>query len=640
VSFSLSDFWGWCARLAINSKEFGTVAFDKPYGPQRWVLREVARGLDEGVHDFTNLKCRQIGISTAFLGLDLYWPFTHEGLDGTIVTHDEQTHVAFRTQLSEYYRSLPRALKPRQVTHNVIEFVFRFRSGVISRLQYQIAGVRASGNNKLGRAKGNAYLHATEMAFWGDQQSIQSLNNSLAETNPNRLYIRESTANGYNAFEEQWRMACRATTQRGIFVSWWAHELYRVPEGSPIYKTYWGSSGKMTREEGQLARDVALLYGPAMEYVNGTKEISPEQIAWYRWYSEEKVGDPDMVNQEMPWTEHQAFVVTGAQYFSARELTDAHKALAHDPTPTYLRVEIRHTMTDTQILATPKRVSNLHVYAQPVDGAQYVLGADPAFGSSDWADRFCLSVWRCYADRIEQVAEYCTPDCLPYAFAWVLCYLGGCYSPCAWNLEVNGPGQAVLGEMDNLRRQQWAGTDHDKQTMKNFLAGMKEFLYARPDQISRLPTARGTVSTLKEKRRYFDTFKGYFARGMVVTHSRELLEEMKWVSVQPGEAPSAAGRRKDDRVIAACLAVTAWHDRLRAGLMARNVTHQRTEKEPTKQLTPMEALVAKQRTLLGLADPKAQGSREPGAGAPAVPAAGRSFAGRRTTRRHFGGARR
>jgi hypothetical protein len=945
MAFSLPAFWRFCANLSINSKEYGVVKFDKPYGPQRYFMREVARGLEEDIHDFCLLKCRQIGLSTIVLALDLYWPFTHEGLDGTIVVHDEDTYVNFRTQITEYYRSLPKAYKPRSIAHNRAEFVFRFASGVISRLQYQIAGTRASGNTKLGRAKGNAYLHATELAFWGDQQAVSSLNNSLAEMNPNRLYIRESTANGYNAFEEDWRMARRATTKRAIFVSWWAHEMYRVERDSNIYKTYWGEEGKMTGEERQLAHDVSLLYGDAMEFVNGTKEIAPEQIAWFRWYSEEKVGDPDMVLQEMPWcvtgdtrvgtrrgiipitaascgdtgtygrvvdtrrhgptvvyqlttalgyslrgtadhpmitaddstvnlstasgkrlklcpprfsddqavvswqvgpitsevqitgllacliglfmgdgsfhvhnaskhldsgsgtlgiacdakdkdlitavgnlyrevlgvepqfkdqpgcvvvraagsaltilfrrlglltsqtgptrrkvhvpefifrspknivaqflsglfeadgfndyqtsrvmffskhldflkdiqllllgfgvtckrknnelalrkqeaeafneqigflserkrrrskkrpakcwekslvmeddcisvaeagveyvynltienghlfdangllthnTEHQAFVVTGAQYFTGRDLTEAHKVIAKDEMPQYLRVEIRHTMTDSQVLAVPRKVSNLTVWAGPVEGAQYVLGADPAFGSSDWADRFAISVWRCYADRLEQVAEYCTPDGLPYSFAWVMAYLAGCYAPCAWNLEVTGPGAAVLGEIDNLKRQQFHGTETDRRTMKNFLGGMKEFLYARPDQISRLPTARGTASTLKEKRRYFDTYKGYFHRGMLGIHSRDLLEEMKWVTVEAGEAPRAAGRRKDDRVIAACLACQMWHDKLRAMLMAKNATFTRTAATPARLPTVLEQIVARQQKLLGL----------------------------------------
>jgi hypothetical protein len=601
LSFSLDNFWRFCAHLTINSKEFGALKFTRPYGPQRWYMASVSKALSEGVHDFTVLKCRQIGLSTVMLGLDLYWPFTHPGLDGTIVTHDEETFVSFRTQLTEYYKSLPRAWKPQSPSHNRNEFVFRFGDGVISRIQYQIAGTRMSATSKLGRAKGNAQLHATEMAFWGDQAAYQSLRNSLADTNPNRFYCWESTANGFNAFEEMWRMANKAQTQRAIFVSWWAHEMYRVERDSNLFKVYWGHDGKMTREERQLSRDVALLYGPAMEFVNGTKEISPEQIAWYRYYTEEKVGDPDMANQEMPWTEHQAFVTTGAQYFSSRSLTEAHKQVnaQKEPAHTY-RIEIGHTLMACQVLDCVPRVANLSVWEAPVAKAQYVLGADPAYGSSEWADRFVVSVWRCYADGIDQVAEYATADCMPYAFAWVMCYLAGVYSPCAWNLEVNGPGAAVLGEIDNLKRQRFTGPTVDRQVMKNFLGGMQEFLYSRFDSLTRTPTARGTQSTLKEKRRYMDTYKGYFSRGMATVRSRALLEEMKWITEDPGEAPAGSSRHKDDRVVGAALAVTMWHDKLRSRLMTGNITRQRTQETPEVRPNVMDVIAAKQRKLLGM----------------------------------------
>jgi hypothetical protein len=599
-TFDLSHFWKFCSHLSINSKEFGTIKLSNPYGPQRWAMHCIGKGLEEDVHDFTILKCRQIGLSTVFLALDLYWPFMHKGMDGTIITHDEDAHVSFRTQLGEYYNSLPKAFKPRSPSHNRTEFVFRFADKTISRLQYQIAGTRASGNSKLGRSKGNAYVHATEMAFWGDQQGYSSLRNALAETNPNRLYAWESTANGYNQFEEQWRVARRATTQRAVFVSWWAHEGYRVSRDSQVFKVYWGEAGKMTGEERRLCKDVSLLYGDAMQFVNGTKQISPEQLAWFRWYSEEKVADPEMVLQEMPWTEHQAFVVTGAQYFAAKDLTSDHKRINDEPSPDFFRVEIRHTMVDSQVVIVPPKMANLKVYAAAVEGAQYVLGADPAYGSSDWADRFVISVWRAYSDRCEQVCEYATADTLPYAFAWVMVYLAGIYAPCAWNLEVNGPGAAVLQEIDNLKRQRFSGSADDRRVITNFMGGMKEFLWSKPDNINKTPTARGTQSGFKEKTRYFATFKDYYARGMVVPHSRELIEEMKWITTEPGQAPKAAGRKKDDRVIAGCLAVQMWNDKLRPELMRRNINFARTKEEPMRQMSIVEKIAARQRKLMGL----------------------------------------
>ena len=47
------------------------------------------------------------------------------------------------------------------------------------------------------------------------------------------------------------------------------------------------------------------------------------------------------------------------------------------------------------------------------------VGADPAYGSSDWADRFCIQVYRCYADGLDRVAEFATSELNTYQFAWV-----------------------------------------------------------------------------------------------------------------------------------------------------------------------------------------------------------------------------
>lgn len=604
--FAWDEFWRFASRLVINSKEMGAVRLARPYGPQRWIIRQIARGLEEDIHDFTILKCRQLGSSTIMLALDLYWLWTHSGMDGTLVTHDEQTMVNFRTQLTQFYEHLGKSYKPYSPAHNRAEFVWRLADGTMSRLQYQIAGTRAGQSVKLGRAKGNAFAHGTEVAFWADQGSFQSLKNSLAEKNPNRLFIYESTANGFNTFEEQWRIATHAVTQRGIFVSWWAHEMYRVPSDSRIFEVYWGKEGRMTGEERKFAHDVALLYGDCMEYVWGTKEIAPEQLAWYRWYSEEKVADPEMVKQEMPWTAEQAFVTTGAQYFSASGLTASMRRVVGEPKPRHLRIEIQARMPDTQVIECPARVANLWVYQPPQEGARYVLGADPAYGSSDWADAFVVSVWRCWFDRIEQVAEFWSVDLQPYAFAWILVYLAGMYEPCSWNLEITGPGAAVMGELDNLRRARFTGEEQSKTVMKNFLHGMNEFYYSRFDSINRNPVARGTQSTYKEKCRYMDLFRDYWVRGFAVVHSKPMLEEMRWVTREPGHAPAGTSRHKDDRVIGAALAVYMWHEKLRSRLHAQNISFAAEAKLPAgvaPRATAYQQLIQRRLQLLGMKPP-------------------------------------
>src|ERR1019366_4696992 len=93
-----------------------------------------------------------------------------------------------------------------------------------SRLAYQVAGTRK--NVGFGAGKALMFVHATECGKWGDETDMSSFEASLAESNPRRLYIFESTAYGFNHFNESWETALTATTQKAIFVGWWRNELY------------------------------------------------------------------------------------------------------------------------------------------------------------------------------------------------------------------------------------------------------------------------------------------------------------------------------------------------------------------------------------------------------------------------------
>lgn len=96
MNFDLKRFYRFCSQLRIESKEHGLVHMDKLLGSQTYVMDEIAKGLEDDVHFFVILKGRQMGISTISLALDLYWLFTHPGLQGTLTTHDEESRDMFQ----------------------------------------------------------------------------------------------------------------------------------------------------------------------------------------------------------------------------------------------------------------------------------------------------------------------------------------------------------------------------------------------------------------------------------------------------------------------------------------------------------------------------------------------------------------
>src|SRR5258707_12782692 len=84
------DFIG---HLTIISKEIEAARrvplLDVMYRAQHYFLDEVCEGLDRGIHSFTCLKPRQVGISTIGLAVDLFLLSVHEINQGAIVTVDE-----------------------------------------------------------------------------------------------------------------------------------------------------------------------------------------------------------------------------------------------------------------------------------------------------------------------------------------------------------------------------------------------------------------------------------------------------------------------------------------------------------------------------------------------------------------------
>lgn len=553
MKFDLDKFYKFCANLKIESKEQGLIPLGKPLGTQTYVMDEIAKGLENDVHFFVILKGRQLGITTISLALDLYWQFTHPGWQGTLVADTEENRDMFRSTLAMYMEGLPKEYKIPLVAHNRNQMVLKNRS----RLFYQIAGNKS----RLGQGKAITYLHGTETASWGNEEGLASLIASLAEKNPERLYMFESTAQGFNMFHDMYKTAKSARTQCAIFCGWWRNELYSVDPESNVYKVYW--DGKLTSEEKEWVKDIKKLYGV---------EINSRQMAWWRWKMHEGIKDETLMYQEFPPTEDYAFVMTGTSFFSNSRCTEAAKR-AKKETPDHFRYVFGQLFQDTEVLPSTERLGTLKVWQEPIDSAVYVIGADPAYGSSDWADRFCIQVFRCYADGLDQVAEFATSEMNTYQFAWVIAHLAGAYKNSTLNLEVNGPGQSVINEIRNLKRQAVAMGGPVGMGLLDVLGSMQNYIWRRNDTLGGLSNSIGYLTTSSTKERMLNYMKDYFEREMMTIKSMDLLEEMKNIVREDGFI-GAPGRAKDDRVIACALATVAFAEQVQPRLIANRITRE------------------------------------------------------------------
>jgi hypothetical protein len=590
------EFYRFCNALTIQTKELGEVKLGPNLlGTQRYFFDEVFAALARGIHWIVILKGRQLGISTACLALDLFWAFKFPGMQSTLATDTEDNRESFRTTLDLYMDGLPQRWRQPAKTSNRVHMVFANHS----RIAFQVAGTRK--NVGFGAGKAITMMHATEVGKWGEGTDLESLEASLAETNPHRLYIWESTAYGFNAFQEMWDTAEDAETQAAVFVGWWRNELYALnPDGDDamqkqIYDVYW--DGQPTNEEQKWIDEVRELYD---------FEITPGQIAWWRWSLAEKMrGDDNQMYEKYPPTAEYAFVMTGSSFFSVQRLTDQIKIVRDRPF-TDNRFVFGPDFEDTEIIDCKAATSTLRVWQHPVMNGQYVVGADPAWGSSEWADRFAINVSRCWADGVEQVAEFCTEDMNTMQFAWVLLYLAGAYGDPALhanvmiNLEINGPGRAVWAEIQSLKTRAHLVKHHTN--LSRLLQNIQNFLYSRPDALGRSFNYH-TQTTNSEKERMLGIMRDHHEYGSLVINSEWCLAEMKNVVRKDGQL-GAPGRGKDDRVIAQGLAMLPWNDFIRTRLIQMGITRekQRLEAESPKEVAAAGRTIGNYLKAIGLLD--------------------------------------
>ncbi|MDE2099908.1 MAG: hypothetical protein KGL39_21825 [Patescibacteria group bacterium] len=550
----IKPFRFFCSKLQIDSKETGVSKLEF-FNSQEFYLNEISRGWTKDIHSFLFLKSRQLGISTISIALDLFWVMIHPGIQGAIITHDEASREDFRAKIERYSQSLPREMRLETSKSN------RYRWAVPngSVLNLMVAGTRAKGT--LGRAFGLNFVHGTECSSWGDEEGLAALRNSLAENFPNRLYIFESTARGFNMWERMWEESVEDPTIARAFLGWYLREDQQIAKTDARFPLFW--DGQLTEEEEEKSKLIFDRY---------KIKLKPEQIAWYRW-KVKNIGDEILSAQEQPWVEEDAFIMSGSPFFPVRQLTTSMRDQLDTEFSAY-RYSLGEDFLATQMEPVQDaRRADLRVWEEPDPAGEYILGADPAYGASDDSDRSCIQVFRCYADRLEQVAEYAASGVNTAQFAWIIAHLGGVYRNTLVNLEINGPGTAVWQELLHLRQQFEMGKLGDKARdygIEDIFGSMRWYFYHRPDSTSS-GLALHWKTNFENKRRILNQFKDGFSLKQIILHSVPLLREMQSVTVKQGSI-GGDGAAKDDRVMAAAIAIVGWSDWIRRRMISQGRT--------------------------------------------------------------------
>lgn len=553
------------------------------WNTQRLLLEQLAEGMLEGRRMFYLLKGRQQGASTLTLALLLFWVAIRPRTIAALVTNNEEVRNAFRDSLERYMASFPKNffgdefIKSR---HNENSFIFS--NG--SRIDYLVAG---KNRTSWGESRGYSVCLCTEVADYGKEEGLKSFIEALAQTNPDRWFMFESTAKGPNHWQSMWYDAADEVTIGRIFTGWWAHELNLIKRHDPRYAKF--GSTPPNGEETELCNQVLERFHHV---------VTMEQLAWWRW----KLANSDRqaAEQNQPWLPEQAFVLSGYSFFQTRLLQKRYDEIF---TGDIQFGGYRYIMSNNfwamklEPIFDAARLDEveLRVWEEPIREAQYAIGCDPAFGHSDDSNNHAISVWRCYADKMVQVAEYADSHYETKHCAWILAGLAAAYRNCMVNLELFGPGRLVMHEFDairqNLQHEMYMHPNRENKWDEDFMAGARWYLHRRIDQ-----PGPGFMlnfeTTAKLKWELFNLFRDCFTSDILVINSAACIEEMNSMIQQKTEiAPQAPGRQHDDRPFAAALAVWAWEKWLRMPLVAAGATYERVSASERGERTSQRDIV-------------------------------------------------
>lgn len=546
---------------------------DNLYRAQIMFYETIFDGLRQDIHDFYFLKSRQLGISTGTRPLSLYWLGMHEGLRGALVFDSAFNTSAARREIEETLQNLPARLHFPKIRSKNRDALILENDSWLMFMQAGTKNSRAGGG--LGRSLGLNFVHASELSSWANEEGVTSFRQALAQDFENRLFINESTARGYELWYKLYTDAQKdQLTKRTCFIGWWAKDNQIIKKNDPKFSVY-GVDPPNKREEERI-NTVRDLYD---------WDVTPEQLAWYRWTTdpsrdlEEDDEEDSFLLSEQPWCESEAFQSTGSSFFMGEKLSAAMSALQDEVKPkTYRFLPGLDFVTSDIQPAKFKREVEFRVWEEPVTDAVYVVAADPAFGHDEDNDNSAVQVLRCFADGVEQAAEFASATIHPHHFAWLLWsiigYYGSTMPGCRVQFicEINGPGAEVWRQFqatERIVRDGYLRAAAREKGIADIFGNVSRYIYTRADSMSGGGAWMFQTSG-KTKVPIMEACRGYFHNGMLLVRSMEALEEMRTIT-RSGDTIEAEGANRDDRTFSLALGIEGW-TKVRPSLISGNRT--------------------------------------------------------------------
>lgn len=311
------------------------------------------------------LKARQMGVSTITEALIFHRTATSKLTNSLIIAHEADASTNLFNMSKLFYDELPAPLRPMRKASNAKEIVFENPTadptekeknpGLRSKIK-----IATAENREAGRSDTIHCLHASEVAFWPDAETVMVGLMQAVPNTPNSFVIIESTANGVGGyFYDMWKQAENGENDFiPLFFPWFEHEEYRMPVPSDF---------SLTDEEKKLKEKY---------------HLDDEQISWRRWIIRNNFkGDEEKFRQEYPSNPEEAFLVSGRPKFHAQTLLE-YRERCIDGEKGYLELPPvpNGLMKSKMIRFVSDKKGFLEVWKPPDDGKEYFIGVDTAKG--------------------------------------------------------------------------------------------------------------------------------------------------------------------------------------------------------------------------------------------------------------------
>lgn len=379
------------------------------------------------------LKARQMGLSTATEATMFALAFLFHNTHGMVISHDQDSYEHLLGMTKRYWETFFAKQLYSTDYKSRRELAWSETGSSITTATAKTLGA--------GRSQTLHALHASEIAFWPDPETLLTGLRQTIPNLPSTFICLESTANGVgNYFHTQWDMAIAGDSEyTPLFFPWWKHPEYtaesaRLPLTVPTKTSDERALGLYLHSQGLSRAEV------------------DSRLVWRRYGIRDLCqNDLTKFQQEYPATPEEAFISTGRNVFPLDHLTQCHKPAEGERG----YIMVRDTVPIFQQSSDGPAVVWKHP-SKNRDHGRYIVAGDPTHTTR--GDYACIQVLN--RRTLEQVARI-RIKIDPVNFAKELYAVARYYNDALLTTETTGPGYATVGALvamgyPNLHRTIWA----------------------------------------------------------------------------------------------------------------------------------------------------------------------------------------